>query len=237
MREHRIIELNDWKISSILCTGDYHKGNGTSCQDRVGWRQNGWVTAICLSDGAGSCMYASEGAEIAVESILKVLTEDFDTLFEIDENALRFHILMSVRTEMDRFCREKDTDFTQLGATIVAVAVSGQKMITVHLGDGWITDCADTEKLHISSLPENGRRRNQTYLTSHIPATKHIRIQREEQDECKTMTLFSDGWGNQYGGFDFKEIGNALYTGQIAENHWDDVGAIRIEPVTGGTEI
>ena len=101
---------------------------------------------------------------------------------------------MTVRMALDKYCWDEDIYLRDVGSTLLAAAATKNNLLVIHLGDGWISQTDDEQNRTFLSLPENGRRRNQTYLTSMIPVMEHVRVTRIPIEHMDAVTLFSDGW-------------------------------------------
>ena len=183
---------------------------------------------MALADGAGSCSRAEDGARIAAEITAQLLARDAQQLESLEDTDIRYHVLMTVRMALDEYCWDEDVYLKDVGSTLLAAAATQNNLLVIHLGDGWIAQTDDAQNRTFLSLPENGRRRNQTYLTSMIPVLEHVRVQRIPIQHMDAVTLFSDGWEKEQVRYDFAEIDAALERGEVAEPHVDDVSAIRM---------
>lgn len=217
-----------WDVTAARRAGIYHETRGEACQDFTAFVHNGAVTAIALADGAGSCSRAEDGARIAAEITAQLLARDAQQLETLEDADIRYHVLMTVRMALDEYCWDEDVYLKDVGSTLLAAAATEHTLLVIHLGDGWISQTDDEQNRTFLSLPENGRRRNQTYLTSMIPVLEHVRVQRIPIEHIDAVTLFSDGWEKEEVRYDFAEIDAALERGEVAEPHVDDVSAIRM---------
>lgn len=217
-----------WDVTAVRRAGTYHETRGEACQDFTAFAQSGTTTAIALADGAGSCSRAEDGARIAAEITAQILARDAQQLETLEDQDIRYHVLITVRMALDKYCWDEDVYLKDVGSTLLAAAATEHTLLVIHLGDGWIAQTDDEQNRTFLSLPENGRRRNQTYLTSMIPVMEHVRVQRIPIDHMDAVMLFSDGWEREQVRYDFAEIDAALDRGEVAEPHEDDVSAIRM---------
>ena len=217
-----------WDVTTVRRAGTYHETRGEACQDFTAFAHNGAVTAIALADGAGSCSRAEDGARIAAEITAQLLARDAEQLESLEDTDIRHYVLMTVRMALDEYCWDEDVYLKDVGSTLLAAAATQNTLLVIHLGDGWIAQTDDEQNRTFLSLPENGRRRNQTYLTSMIPVLEHVRVQRIPIEHMDAVTLFSDGWEKEQMRYDFAEIDAALEREEVTEPHVDDVSAIRM---------
>lgn len=220
--------VTQWEITAVRRAGRYHEERGEVCQDSIAYARGNGNTAIVLADGAGSCSRAEDGARIAAEVTAQSLVQVAEELETMEDADVRYHVLMTVRMALDKYCWAEDVYLKDVGSTLLAAVATASKILIIHLGDGWIAQTDEKQKHSILSLPENGRRRNQTYLTSMIPVMEHVRVTRVPLEQVQAVTLFSDGWENASVRYDWEEIETALQTGEVKIPHTDDVSVIRM---------
>ena len=220
--------VTQWEIAAVRRAGRYHEEREEACQDAIAFARSGGNTAIALADGAGSCARAEDGARIAAEVTAQALAQMAEEWQTMEDADVRYHVLMTVRMALDKYCWAEDVYLKDVGSTLLAALATSSQVMMIHLGDGWIAQTDEKQKHSILSLPENGRRSNQTYLTSMIPVIKHVRIQRIPLEQIDAVMLFSDGWENASVRYDLDEIETALRTGEVKTPHTDDVSAIRM---------
>lgn len=230
MNKEKIFTENScWSVLGMRRAGSYHEQRNEECQDFIADVQTRYATAIALADGAGSCERAQDGARIAASITAEFLAKRAHELELLDDDDIQYHVLMCVRRAMNDYCKKNRLlSLKSLGSTLVAAVATRNGIILVHLGDGWIMKTNEEQKLTFLSLPENGIRRNQTYLTSMLPVMEHVRIKRVPLHDVDAVTLFSDGWETEAARYDIDEIETALKTGE-AEAHWDDISVIRMQ--------
>ena len=160
------------------------------------------------------------------------MARDAEQLETLEDQDIRYHVLMTVRMTLDKYCWDEDIYLKDVGSTLLAAAATKNNLLVIHLGDGWISQTDNEQNRTFLSLPENGRRRNQTYLTSMIPVLEHVRVQRIPIEQVDNVLLFSDGWEKEQVRYDFDEIDAALERGEVSMPHEDDVSAIRMRKTT-----
>lgn len=226
--EKFFMENNCWSVSGICKAGICHTERNEVCQDFIACTQTDDATAIALADGAGSCSSAADGAHIAAGLTAYSLAHLAEELEQLPDEEIQHHVLTLIRKELNQYCWEHDLYLKDLGSTLVAAVATKNGIILVHLGDGWIMKTDNEQELTFLSLPENGIRKNQTYLTSMIPVMEHVRIKRVSLEDLDAVTLFSDGWETETTRYDIEEIHTALKTGKT-ESHWDDISVIQMQ--------
>lgn len=186
--------------------------------------QNG-VHVIALADGAGSARYSHYGAFVAVKDALQLLSEHFDEAFGSQEQKESFagKLIKYIQKDLIELSRiginmtEKEREAggvpcrqqlllapcaaRDLACTILAVAVKGDKFVSIHLGDGVVGmeyTLMGRKRLSVISGPENGEFANETYFvtSSEAPSKVRIRLGRLEIGKNSRVTGFivmSDG--------------------------------------------
>ncbi|MFB8229904.1 PP2C family serine/threonine-protein phosphatase [Cellulosimicrobium sp. NPDC055967] len=175
--------------------GRGHAEDGTVCQDRTQYVSRGGVQAICLSDGAGTAPRSEYGAQAITDAGTRFLVDNFEELLANDDGravkeAVCQHLLGVLARTADRLgCQVAD-----LAATFLAVAVSGDRFIAVHTGDGVIGYVKDGA-LRLMSSPDNSEFANQTTFVTTRGAVTSTRLFRGETDGISGFIVMSDGTG------------------------------------------
>ena len=150
-----------YDIFQCAVPGTYRKG-----QDAVAGEFADGVSVIALSDGISSAPFAECGAQSAVKAATRFLTENFDKIMEEEDFLLRNLFYLFFRNYYIRVLHESLSKFPgaenypvlrkfedgklrmipqnleQYGATILAGAVKGERLILMKIGNGVIA--ADT---------------------------------------------------------------------------------------------
>ncbi|MEE5993285.1 MAG: PP2C family serine/threonine-protein phosphatase [Oscillospiraceae bacterium] len=133
---------NFYHISDYCQVGTRHQNKGIACQDAVQAEYSTTANAAIavLSDGAGSCECAEEGANITVHTTMEILSEYFDQLYEMPENEAVDFILTRIREKMAQSAKEQGfEDIMPFSATLLcAVLADDGRYLYFHVGDGMI---------------------------------------------------------------------------------------------------
>lgn len=182
-----------WKHQAVAIAGQYHRQQRREGQDRVYHLTQQGVTAIALSDGAGSAMYSHRGAEVAVKCICQILCREFDRLYHAEKPIeVRWYLLEQVRTEVKRIQEQQAIRWEQLACTLLAVAVKGDQYLLFHLGDGVIA-CQVNGVLKVASTPYNGEFTNTTVFVTSPDAILYTKVMKGTQPNMELFCLMSDG--------------------------------------------
>jgi len=152
------------------------------------------VAGISLADGAGSCRYAAEGAELACARIHEYMRINF-TRAAAPENLweMRSFIARDLKFALETLATTLDCNVSEVGSTLLYAGTNSEKLVTVHLGDGCIYGICKNE-VRVISAPENGRSEQFTYLTTSPGACLKIRVQVFPINEFQVVCLCSDGF-------------------------------------------
>lgn len=177
------------KTAHGVCCGSAHITSGIPCQDAA----TGWVTekgaAIILSDGAGSCCYAAEGAATVVSEVSKLLRNCCDILSESE-----FEPEKVIQLCVEALSRNPFDLHDQACTLLFCVANTNGEFVLGHIGDGYaFLDRAGQSQL--LSDAENGVFVNETFFVTSPNAKQHLRIQRGQLGLNDSIVICSDGAG------------------------------------------
>ena len=217
---------SDWVTCGSICQGASHYRDMRPCQDRVFTHSNATSGFYCilLADGAGSARFSQFGAEIALASAAVLLEERFDDLFrafpysKMAENAIvervQSELVNLSKTGIDPTDETRDIlnlpnreempyvpcELRELASTLLAVAVKGERYVSLHIGDGVIgvqKRGIGTSGVQVLSKPENGEFANETYFTISGNASEAASIHRgritKRHSKITGFILMSDG--------------------------------------------
>jgi len=163
--------LTRWMFSTAAVAGRSHEKADAPCQDAVGGRRAGSVTALALADGAGSASQSELGARIAVSATLDLLTSSFDSVYPEVENRARETIIGTAVSQLVKAAEAAATPVSEFASTLIFVAVKHDLFIAGHVGDGIIA-CERDGQREVLSRPQRGEHVNETvFITSHSAAS------------------------------------------------------------------
>ena len=173
--------------------GRGHIEDGTPCQDRTAYLNRAGIQVLCLADGAGSAAKSELGAQALVSEGSRLLADSFRTIITREDGALvKVELVQRLLSCVEQVAKRKGLGVRDLAATFLAVAVSDDQFIAVHVGDGVIAYVKNGE-LKLISGPDNEEFANQTtFLTSESAATT-MRLLRGALDGVTGFLMMSDG--------------------------------------------
>ena len=187
-----------WNIVEYAHVGRRNLERGLKCQDYTHYEEFGSVQVITLADGTGQDDFARIGAERSCEVLGKLLSENYEQIYRMDNTHIRFNIAVNLKTELNLLCDQYHIKIRQLQSTLLGLAIDHQNgtFIAVHLGDGQI-EIGRSGIRRIISYPENGINKGHTWLTSMRMIGDHLRIIKGEIGDIEEFILSSDGWPDQ----------------------------------------
>lgn len=169
----------------------------------------GGVQAMCLADGAGSAQHSEHGAEALVNEGCRLLAERFTDLVNSDDGLqVKLDILQRLLDRLKAIAGRREWKLEDLAATFLAVAVSGNRFVIAHVGDGVIGYVKDGE-LRVASAPDNDEFANQTTFVTSEDAAARMRVSRGSLDGVSGFVLMSDGTASSLYNWRTKELAPA----------------------------
>ena len=184
-----------------------HLRDGTPVQDRTGYLSRGGVQALCLADGAGSASHSEFGAQAVVGEGCALFVGQFAELAESTDGVrVKVELLGRLISKVAGVAARQGLEIGDFASTFLGVAVSGDKFVGAHVGDGVVGYLKDGE-LKVVSAPDNNEFVNQTTFVTSGRAAESMRLFRGSLDGVAGFILISDGTGESL--FDSR-------TGQLA---------------------
>lgn len=182
-----------WRIIGTTVQGRGHIKHNVPGQDKI-YGKKGNVDVISLADGAGSASQSHDGAELVTKSICHLMDREFDTIFQSDSiiDVQKF-IMKKLLKDLNKWADQLEVPVKQLASTLLAVAVKGEEVLIVHLGDGEIGAVKNDEVISVSTS-SNGEYANSTFFTTSNHAWKQLKLFRSrESSNFSSFFLMSDG--------------------------------------------
>lgn len=195
-----------WRIAGASVIGTSHTRTGTECQDTWAYSQANCraspdtLTAVCVSDGAGSVTKALSGAKLVACAVSNWLREHFLTALLLPQDEIGRLCLANAKRLVGRAAARTDCPSHEYAATLVAVCTkTSGEWLALHLGDGGIIGEFGGHAMVIS-LPEKGEFANESWFVTCSDAREHLRVYGSpfNSGPCKPtgFIVFSDGVEN-----------------------------------------
>jgi len=179
---------------SASVIGTSHIENGDRLQDAyvVSDLGNGCIFAV-VSDGAGSAKFGAYGAWLTCRFLLVQCREWVrkKTNLPTDEDLADW--IDELRDQISAIATRRETLSRQFAATLAAIIVTPNEVVTLHIGDSAVVARKDTE-WNVLCWPENGEYASSTYFVTDDPKPR-LNIARYPC-EYDAFALFSDGVGD-----------------------------------------
>lgn len=178
-----------------LQQGKCHERLNMACQDAVCGKEREGLIVVVAADASSKSDYGKKGAEIVVETLLHLLLNHFDEMFEMKKKDLQYNAIVQVRRKQYEFCRKEGITLEEVKSTFMAFAFDKKTKRTVllHLGDGYMV-ARMGNRFRIISYPKNGGNPYRTYMTSTIPVREKIHVYCGKMENIREIFLITDGW-------------------------------------------
>jgi len=124
-----------WQSAWASVPGRSHVMNNRPCEDAIAIWRSPAVLTVAICDGAGSASHGKAGAEIVSQELSKYLGQNFHNIIEGRVGLER--IIQAGLTKIKELSGTS-TGMSDYACTLVAIAVSKDLGIAVHIGDGLI---------------------------------------------------------------------------------------------------
>lgn len=176
--------------------GRSHLRDGTPVQDRTKYLSRGGVQVLCLADGAGSASHSEFGAQAVVDEGCAVLVEQFADYAESNDGVqVKVDLLGRLVAKVAAAAERHHASPDDLASTFLCVAVSGNRFLGAHVGDG-VVGYLKHGDLKVISGPDNAEFANQTTFVTSARALESLRLFRGSLDGVSGFILMSDGTGD-----------------------------------------
>lgn len=158
-------------------TGASHVRDKQPCQDAFAFRPTDDGVVIAVADGLGSASSSDRGARAAVDAAVGGAPDPLE-------------MVARARAALERIAEEDQVPLRDLACTLLCAVVTGDTVVTAHIGDGAIVGLS--ERLHLVSAPEHTE-----YLNEVTPLTAddwedHVRTAGPLPD-TRGLAVFTDG--------------------------------------------
>ena len=184
-----------WRWASASVIGASHIRSGDRLQDAYAVTPTGseGIFAV-VSDGAGSAAFGAYGAWL----VCRFLTVRFRERMRNRSDALPgdeelVDWIDELRDRISAIADRRASAPRQFAATLAAVAVWPEDVLTLHIGDSAVVGRRGTD-WEVLCWPENGEYASSTYFVTDDPAPR-LNIARQPRG-LNAFALFSDGVGD-----------------------------------------
>jgi hypothetical protein len=182
-----------WVGASAVHQGKSHTISGIPCQDCAQVCFDGLPVVAAVADGLGSATRASEGARVAVKTIINLLKENFKHFITLNPEEIKNKIVDELRLKIQEKSKEENLDFKDYATTIMFVATDGLIFISGNLGDGVISYKKIEEKSKSLFSPIKGEFFNETIAITSKHAARSMQLKIGYLNNVEGFSLFTDG--------------------------------------------
>lgn len=183
-----------WRWASASVIGTSHIQNGDRLQDAYAVSElgNGCIFAV-VSDGAGSAKFGAFGAWLTCRFLSVRFREWAHENPELPTDEDLSDWIVELRDRISAIAVRRSTVPRQFAATLAAIVVAPDEVVTLHIGDSAIVGRKGGE-WEVLCWPENGEYASSTYFVTDDPEPR-LNIIRHPRVHG-AFALFSDGVGD-----------------------------------------
>lgn len=182
-----------YNVIQCAVQGRGHIKDNIPCQDKTYSLCKNGTHVIALADGAGSAKFSHFGAAYVTKKICENLVDEFNLYFEEKDGvAVKRKILNFLLNGLETMAFENSATLKDFASTLLVVAISLDRYIIIHIGDGVIGYLKDNE-LKVATQPDNGEFVNTTFFVTSKDVVKKMRLMKGYLNSIKGFILMSDG--------------------------------------------
>lgn len=173
-------------------TGTRHIDHNKNCEDNVfRYTSEGGITAVSLSDGAGSYKYAEKGSEITSRVAATFMAEKFERLYSLDKETAADYVIHEVLISIKEESEKLDEDVIEFSATLLCTAFHPDgRYLILHIGDGAVVGLTKDNECKVISIYDHDGPANQTTFVT-VPDTTYF--MEKGNSRYSSVVLMSDG--------------------------------------------
>lgn len=181
----------NWKIVGASVTGTGHERINQDCEDHITRLVANGVFCMSLCDGVGSAKRAKEGAGFFSQKACQMLVEDFEHYYTAPTVQVKEEIITALRQSLLNQIPSSE-QLSDYAATLLCVALKGDKLLILHLGDG-VIGCLNEGELAVLSEPVNFDYANVTVAVTSEGAEQYLKVFQGKINQLDSVFLMSDG--------------------------------------------
>ncbi len=124
------------KVATASAQGRRHQTEGLPCQDAVFGFVSSKFASIVLADGAGSATHSEIGAQIVVNTLTRVLKENFKRISKSKEEKARKKIMLPLIKSLSAAAKRHNARLRDFACTLLFAATDKKTLLIGQLGDG-----------------------------------------------------------------------------------------------------
>ena len=200
-------QIGEWQTTGAVVTGALHRRAGNEGEDSLALHEK--YKVACIADGKSGDKhpYAKEGAEIATDVILRILSNFLDS----ESSAVNIEDVLpkqietkwkdAIRKWHDEQKRSRTTSVNSLynlyATTALAIAITPKEAIIIRIGDGDILMINDDGVTPILEMKDSPSSLDKTLNAR--DAWRHVKVRTIAIEEKPSMFLIStDGYSHSF---------------------------------------
>lgn len=181
-----------WKATGKSVIGTLHQKHNLPCQDYNDYRilHENEIIVGSVADGAGSAKYSEHGAKVTVETVIAQITQELEKhpnvpnffldLLESGENQIDLFyrtLMQEIQEKLAEKAQQLNCSLKDLACTLIAFIASGEGMVALQIGDGFLVTRTDGEtEYRLVFQPYKGEFANETTFVTSTLAQETIQI-------------------------------------------------------------
>ncbi len=193
MKEIKEKSTDIWVAAQGAAIGKSHIQDNLVCQDKTFVYETPSAIAVSLADGAGSARLSHYGAETVTREVCKLLCEKFEEFYTSNSPLpVKRTILTHLLDALQDTANENECELSDLASTLLAVVISENRFLIIHIGDGVIAYTKENE-IKVATGPKNGEFANTTYFVTSSRALEMMQLIKGTASVINGFVLMSDG--------------------------------------------
>lgn len=193
-KRRKCFSAAELKVAVASSTGRRHQAEGTPCQDVVLGSVGIKSASIVLADGAGSASHSRLGAQIVVNTLTRVLKENFKRIVNSKEEKARKKIMIPLARSLAAATIRHQAALKDFACTLLFVATDGKRLLIGQLGDGRIgIRNAETGDWRLMLDAFKGEFFNETVFVTSKKATELLQLAIGPVNSIDACVIMSDG--------------------------------------------
>jgi hypothetical protein len=181
-----------WRFTTAQSTGSSHLKTNLPCQDRLKCEVFSETTFVAtLADGAGSAIQGERGAETAVETVIRFISDALKAR-RMDFPEILSESFLKAREMVFSTAKEQGIEPRDLATTLLAVIMGPEGGAAFQIGDGVIVVSKGEEEWEYVFWPQRGEFVNTTHFLTDEDAMDFMQIEPLE-GAIKDVALMTDG--------------------------------------------
>jgi hypothetical protein len=185
----------DWVLIGATIQGSHQLLESRPCQDAQAFLSMDDVLLIAIADGLGTALCAQQGAQLAVQAVLKgagdLLAAAIPGTEEGWHELLQSSILGS-RARLEEEAGRQRAPMADYATTLILAIVSRGWLATAHIGDGAVVMLDGDGVFSMVLTPQNGEYANETFSLTLPDASERV-VYQVCQANVQALGLLTDG--------------------------------------------